>query len=46
MITQQVTEICLTIGIVLAIACCLTLEVKRDFSWNGTTKASYRIRLF
>jgi hypothetical protein len=34
---------CLTIGIVIGVACCLTLEINRKFNMNGTTQTTLRL---
>lgn len=36
---------CITIGLFVCIAYCLTMEVTHTMNWNGTAKTVYRLKL-
>lgn len=37
---------CLTIGIIIVVVSCVSLEVKREFFIDGRTSVSYKFKLF
>lgn len=45
-IVSSVIANCITIGIVVFVASCTTLEIKRELFLNGRSTMSYRLKFF
>ncbi len=45
-ILESVIANTITFGIILSVACIVSLEVKREYFFNGNMKVSYGLKVF
>ncbi len=45
-IGESVLSNLITVGILIGFATCMTIDVKREIFFNGTTKTNYKLNLF
>jgi len=45
-ILETVIANTITVAIVITVCCVLTVDIKREYFMNGSTKASYSLKVF